>query len=50
MHGECLEQLVEKTAEEFCDGYCRWPLTDAGKLEDACKSCPMDRLMKLIKP
>ena len=50
MHGECLEQLVEKTAEEFCDDYCQWPLTDAKRLEEACKNCPMDRLLKLIKP
>lgn len=50
MHGECLEQLVEKTEEEFCDNYCRWPLTDAARLEEACKSCPMDRLMGLTKP
>lgn len=50
MHGHCLEELVEKTAEEFCDRYCRWPLTDAGQLEEACESCPMDRLLKLVKP
>ncbi len=50
MHGDCLEQLVENVTEEFCDRYCRWPLTDAGQLEGACESCPMDRLLKLIKP
>lgn len=50
MHGECLEQLVTELAEKFCDDYCRWPLTSAGELEEACKSCPMDRLMGLIKP
>lgn len=50
MHGHCLEELAEKVAEEFCDNYCRWPLTDAARLEEACKSCPMDQLMGLTKP
>ena len=49
MHGECLDQLMTKTAEKFCDDYCRWPLTDAELLETHCNSCPMDELMKLAK-
>ena len=46
MHGECLEQLVTETAEQFCDNYCRWPLTNAEQLEAHCNSCPMERLMQ----
>ena len=49
MHSECLEKLVTETAEQFCDNYCRWPLTDAEQLETHCNSCPMDRLMKLAQ-
>lgn len=49
MHGHCLEELVESVAEEFCDEYCRWPLTNAVQLEGACESCPMERLLKLVK-
>lgn len=49
MHGECLEQLVTEAAEKFCDNYCRWPLTNAEQLEAHCDSCPMDRLMQLVK-
>lgn len=29
MHGDCLEQLVTEVTEQFCDNYCRWPLTNA---------------------
>lgn len=36
-------------AEEFCDKYCRWPQTNAVQLEGACESCPMERLLKLVK-
>lgn len=51
MHGDCLEQLVENVAEEFCDDYCMYPLgSDAERLEEECESCPMNRLLKLIKP
>lgn len=50
MHSDCLEQLVTEVTERFCDNYCRWPLTDAARLEEACKSCPMDRMMGLTKP
>ncbi len=46
MHGECLKQLVTETAEQFCDNYCRWPLTNAEQLEAHCNSCPMERLMQ----
>ena len=49
MHGHCLKELVESVAEEFCDEYCRWPLTNAVQLEGACESCPMERLLKLVK-
>lgn len=51
MHGHCLEELVEKAAEEFCDDYCMYPRgSSAQRLEEACESCPMERLLKLIKP
>lgn len=50
MHGDCLEQLAERVAEEFCDHYCRWPLTNAELLDKHCRSCPMDRILNLIKP
>ena len=49
MHGECLEQLVTEAAEQFCDIYCRLPLTNAEQLEAHCDSCPMERLMQLAK-
>ena len=49
MHSECLEQLVTEAAEQVCDNYCRWPLTNAEQLEAHCDSCPMDRLMQLVK-
>ena len=49
MHGECLKQLVTETAEQFCDNYCRWPLTNAEQLEAHCNSCPMERLMQSAK-
>ncbi len=49
IHSECLEKLVAETAEQFCDNYCRWPLTNAGQLEAHCNSCPMERLMELAK-
>lgn len=49
MHSECLEQLVTEAAEQFCDNYCRWPLTNAAMLEEHCKSCPMDQFMKLVR-
>lgn len=49
MHSECLEQLATEAAEQFCDNYCRWPLTNAEHLEAHCDSCPMERLMKLAK-
>lgn len=49
MHNKCLESLVTEAAEKFCDNYCRWPLTNAEQLEAHCDSCPMDRLMQLVK-
>lgn len=49
MHQECLERLMVETAEQFCDNYCRWPLTNADLLEAHCESCPMEQLMKLVK-
>lgn len=49
MHGDCLELLITEVAEQFCDNYCRWPLTNAEQLETHCNSCPMDQLMKLAK-
>ena len=49
MHSECLGQLVTETAEQLCDSYCRWPLTNAEQLEAHCDSCPMERLMKLAQ-
>lgn len=50
MHGNCLEQLVTEVSEQFCDYYCRWPLTNAELLDEHCRSCPMDRLLNLVKP
>lgn len=50
MHSDCLERLVTEVTEQFCDNYCLWPLTDSVRLEEACKSCPMDRLTGMIKP
>lgn len=49
MHVECLERLVTQVAEQFCDNYCRWPLTNMELLEAHCSSCPMDRLMRIVK-
>ena len=49
MHASCLEQLMEEVAEQFCDRYCRWPLTNAGQLEAHCNSCPMERLIQMAK-
>ena len=49
MHNKCLELLVTEAAEKFCDNYCRWPLTNAEQLEAHCDSCPMERLMQLVK-
>lgn len=49
MHSECLEQILTETAEQFCDDYCCWPLTNADLLDEHCKSCPIDRLMKMVK-
>lgn len=49
MHSECLEQLVTEAAEQFCDNYCHWPLTNADLLDEHCKNCPMDQLMKLAR-
>ncbi len=49
MHSECLEQLVTEVAEQFCDNYCRWPLTNAEQLGAHCDRCPMDQLMKLTR-
>lgn len=48
-HSDCLEQLITEAVEQFCDNYCRWPLTNAGQLEAHCNSCPMERLMELAK-
>lgn len=50
MHGGCLEELVEQVAEQFCDDYCRWTLTNVELLEEHCLNCPMDRLQRLVKP
>lgn len=50
MHGDCLEQLVTEVTEQFCDHYCRWPLTNAELLDEHCRSCPMDRILDLVKP
>lgn len=49
MHSECLEQLVTEVAEQFCDNYCRLPLTNADLLDEHCKCCPIDQLMKMVK-
>lgn len=49
MHDECLEHVVTEVAEQFCDNYCRWPLTSADLLDEHCRCCPMDRIMKLVK-
>lgn len=49
MHSDCLEQLITEVAEQFCDNYCRWPLTSADQLEAHCDSCPMEQLMDLTK-
>lgn len=49
MHSESLEHVVEGVAEQFCDDYCRWPLTSADLLDEHCRRCPMDQLMKLVK-
>ena len=49
MHSECLVQLVTEAAEQFCDNYCRWPVTNADLLDEHCTNCPMDRLMKLAR-
>ena len=47
MHSECIEQLVTEVAEQFCDNFCRWPLTNVDLLGEHCKNCPMDRLTGL---
>lgn len=52
MHGECLEQLVTETAEQFCDNYCVWPDLCGSQEQlqrDHCDSCPMERLMELAQ-
>ena len=51
-HSECLEQLVTEAAEQFCDNYCIWPdmHTSQERLQrEHCDSCPMERLMQLVK-
>ncbi len=35
-HSDCLEQLITEAVEQFCDNYCRWPLTNASQLEARC--------------
>lgn len=49
MHASCLEQLVEEVAEQFCDSYCRWPLTSGDLLDSYCGQCPMDKLLRMGK-
>ena len=49
LHDDCLEHLVAEAAEQFCDNYCVWPLTNAEQLEAHCDSCPMDRLVELAR-
>ena len=48
-HPACWETAAQKTAEEFCDEYCRWPreCEDQDSLELHCENCPMVRLLIL---
>lgn len=49
-HSDCWARQAGKVAEEFCEGYCRFPqecpdLYQLGELH--CDQCPMIRLLNL---
>lgn len=49
LHSECLTKMVTEAVETFCDSYCRWPLENGELLESYCSTCPMDKLIKLVR-
>jgi len=49
-HTGCWEQRADKVAEEFCDGYCRWPseVKDQRDLiELHCSECVITELLRM---
>lgn len=41
--GESIISMLTKTAEEICDGYCKYPgsCTSDEELQDICEQCPI---------
>ena len=45
-HGSCWEKAMEKTAEEFCEDYCRFPRElSEEELREHCDSCALIKLV-----
>ena len=45
-----IEDGSEKLISEICDGYCKFSAyLSYDALQDACETCPMNKLMEMIK-